>query len=246
MFWISSPPSYQSSQYVRSGFCHDSSKFRTSNSRGCKTIVTYAIFYVLSSQSDWNYRSATSSDSENTPLIPHSDHKNTEGFSYSSAFVVFLLVFSMIVPLSGLCGAWIHGSISKDILDPRVRDRIRHEWNIELGNHKQAIERAQEEEHELQEKKHRREREEAERIEKEKRERARMRLYWDGIHGDEHCIAHRTRKYTARLANLLPGIDAIGACKATPLTIHEVTYDSPLHCEDRSVGNPPFPSNTSV
>jgi hypothetical protein len=75
-------------------------------------------------------------------------------------------------------------------------------------------------------------REEAERIEKEKWERQRMRLYWDNIQADKQCVAHGTRKYTARLANLLPGIDAIEACKATPFTIHDMTYDSPAYCED--------------
>lgn len=95
------------------------------------------------------------------------------------------------------------------------------------------MERAKAEEQEWLEKKQSREREEAERIKKEERERERMRLYWDDVQGDEQCIAHETRKYSARLANLLPGIDAIAACKATPFTSHNVTYDAPDYCEDR-------------
>ena len=226
---------------------------------------------------------------------------------------------------SGLCGAWIQESISDKILDPEVRDRIRHEWDVEFQKHREAIVRAQleeqdwhkkkqrrereeaewikkarsereadevaarrrrenelrlerkeaewirkersareadevaerrrreneqrlerkeaervervrrermAEEREWQRKKQSREREEAEWIEREKRRRERMRLYWDDIRSDPHCIAHGTRKYTARLANLQPGIDPIEACKTTPFTIHGVTYDSPAHCED--------------
>jgi hypothetical protein len=79
----------------------------------------------------------------------------------------------------------------------------------------------------------RRAREEAERVEKEKWEREHMNLYWEDIKGEEQCVAHRTKKYSARLANLFPSVDALEACKATPLTIHGVTYDSPLYCEDQ-------------
>jgi hypothetical protein len=76
-------------------------------------------------------------------------------------------------------------------------------------------------------------REEAERVEKEKWDREHMNLYWEDIQSGENCIAHKTKRYSARLANLLPGINALEACKATPLTIHGMTYDSPLECEDR-------------
>jgi hypothetical protein len=79
----------------------------------------------------------------------------------------------------------------------------------------------------------RRKREETERVEREKRDRERMNLYWEDIQGGDQCIAHKTREYTARLANLGPGIDALDACRATSLTIHGVTYSTPTHCEDR-------------
>jgi hypothetical protein len=80
-----------------------------------------------------------------------------------------------------------------------------------------------------------REREEAERIKKEKWERQRMRLYWDDVQGEEHCLGHGTRRYTARLGNILSGIDAMEACRTTPFTIHGVTYNSPTYCEDRGI-----------
>jgi hypothetical protein len=79
----------------------------------------------------------------------------------------------------------------------------------------------------------RRKRKETERVEREKREREHMNLYWENIQGGDHCIAHKTKMYTARLANLLPGIDALEACRSTPLTIHGVTYYTPTNCEDR-------------
>jgi hypothetical protein len=191
----------------------------------------------------------------------------------------------IVVLLSIICGAWIQQSTSTNIVDPVVRDRIRHEWaieqkkhdedterirrewsieltkhneatermrrerRVELKRHQAAMERAKaeerewwekkqkrerEEEQKWQEKKQRRELEEAERVEKEKWERQRMRLYWDDIQVEERCVAHGTRKYSARLANLLPGIDAIEACKATPFRIHDVTYNSPDYCESVS------------
>ena len=77
--------------------------------------------------------------------------------------------------------------------------------------------------------KERREREEA----KERWEREHMNLYWEDVRGGEKCVAHKTKEYSARLANLLPRVDAMDACKSTPFSIHGVAYESPLHCEDR-------------
>jgi hypothetical protein len=110
----------------------------------------------------------------------------------------------------------------------------------------QKQKREREEEQRWQEKKQRREREEAERVEREKWERQRMRLYWDDIQAEKRCIAYGTRKYSARLANLLPGIDAIEACKATPLTIHGVTPDTPDYCENVSLSPASFVSNLRI
>jgi hypothetical protein len=56
----------------------------------------------------------------------------------------------------------------------------------------------------------------------------------DDIQPEERCVAHDARKYSAHLANLLPGIDAVEACKATPFTIHGVTHDNPDYCENVS------------
>lgn len=77
------------------------------------------------------------------------------------------------------------------------------------------------------------ERELAQKKEQERREREQMRLYWADVEGAEKCSGHEVMAYMARLENLLPSIDAIMACKATPITINGITYDGPNYCEDR-------------
>jgi len=173
---------------------------------------------------------------EQTPLLsPHNSTKLTHSLPYRSVAILLLVAF-VIIPLSVSYGVWIHKTYGNDTLEPAVRDRIRKEWAIEMENHERVVERARQEEEEWYKKKLKREREEAERIEREKRERVRMRLYWDEIQGDPQCLGYETRRYSAYLANLLPTIDAIEACRATPITIHGVTYRSPLYCEDRGAG----------
>ncbi|KAG6853678.1 hypothetical protein C0991_002321 [Blastosporella zonata] len=53
-------------------------------------------------------------------------------------------------------------------------------------------------------------------VDAEVRERERARLYWDDIHGDQHCISNGRKKYSARLANLTPSLDGMEACKGGP------------------------------
>ena len=282
--WLQISASLPASSRLR--FCCSRSDKQVSYFQFAKKLQTYK-FPCTSSQKGEPKPGNYCSVDENTPLQvdrshPQSGHKKKGRF----------LLFVFLVLFSGLCGTWIQESRCNNILHPKVRDRIRHEWNIELQNYNEAIERAQVEEQEWYEKKQRREREEAEWIRKARlareaeeveergrqenkrkwermeaervgqvksermaeerewqrmkkkrereeaewvekaRKRERMRLYWVDVRGDRHCMAHGTRKYTARLANLLPGIDPIEACKATPFTIHGVTYDSPVHCED--------------
>jgi hypothetical protein len=204
-------------------------------------------FPMFSSRNSGDYL-ATTPVGDNTPLIsrPNSKSKREFYLSYSSLAAIFIFLL-VLVPLSGLCGAWIQWSVrvSRDIVDPKVRDQIRREWSIELETHNRAMEHAQAEEREWQEKKENREREESERAEREKRNRDLMGLYWDDAQG-EHCIAYRTRRYRARLENLLPSINVIEACKATPITIHSLTYDSPLYCEDTTVGSCLFSNQYTV
>ncbi|KAG6878940.1 hypothetical protein C0992_006476 [Termitomyces sp. T32_za158] len=69
-------------------------------------------------------------------------------------------------------------------------------------------------------------------VDEENRKRDRARLYWDDIKGDEHCLSNGRKKYTARLANLPSSLDAMEACKFTPITLNGVTYDNPIICEN--------------
>ena len=255
------------------------------------------------------YQSSGASNNEHTPLVqvtpPNRKKKIHLRVGHQSHPSVITLCFVLVLGiLFGVIGACINQSLSENILDPDVRERIQREWNIKVKEHQRFMEHAREEEDQWKEKMdeekedwhrkeqqwqrewnemqrragekaedwhrkeqqwqrewnemqrrageeaedwHRKEqqwqrewnemqrraREEAERAEKEKRDREHMNLYWEDIRAEEKCTAHRTKKYSARLANLLPGIDALDACKATALTLHGVTYDSPLYCEDR-------------
>jgi hypothetical protein len=196
-------------------------------------------------------------NSERTPLIEvtRPNRKKRPQLSHRSVIALCSVLFLGI--LFGVIGACINQSLGENILDPDVRERIQRKWNIKIKEHRRFMEHAHEEEdqwkgkmdewNEKQEdwfrkeqqwqrewtEMQRRAREEAERARKEKWDREHMNLYWEDIRPEEKCIAHRTKKYSARLANLLPGIDALDACKATSLTLHGVTYDSPLYCEDR-------------
>ncbi|KAG6812360.1 hypothetical protein H0H92_003260 [Tricholoma furcatifolium] len=73
-------------------------------------------------------------------------------------------------------------------------------------------------------------------VDREVRERERARLYWDDVHGEEHCLSNGHRKYSARLANLTPSLDGMEACRATPITLNGVIYANPISCEDTSRG----------
>ncbi|KAG6899932.1 hypothetical protein C0993_005234 [Termitomyces sp. T159_Od127] len=68
-------------------------------------------------------------------------------------------------------------------------------------------------------------------VDEETRKRERARLYWDDVKGDEHCLSNGRKRYTARLANLTPSLDAMEACRSTPLALNGVTYEHPVHCE---------------
>jgi hypothetical protein len=140
-------------------------------------------------------------------------------------FALFFLIGSLSVVL----GVWIvRRSDYNNTLDPDVRDRIRHEWSIEVKEHERAMKHAREQESEWKEKLDewnqkkdewrrkeqdwarewnemmRRKREETERVEREKWERERMNLYWEDIQGGDHCIAHKTKQYTARPSESTP------------------------------------------
>lgn len=43
---------------------------------------------------------------------------------------------------------------------------------------------------------------------------------WEGLKGGEHCLRYGTREYTARLSTNAIGLEAMRACKETPIEIH--------------------------
>jgi hypothetical protein len=92
----------------------------------------------LSLQVNQNYYSTASPSSETTPLVPRHKHKTK-----SPLFPVILLsiIVLIVIPLSAICGAYIYQSMSTNILDPAVRDRIQHEWTIEQRRHDEDTER---------------------------------------------------------------------------------------------------------
>lgn len=199
-----------------------------------------------------NYSSIPSYDS----LPP--DRKKEPSLSNGSVALCLVLIFLSVissVSLDRIYNDILYPNVRDDIRMRWNIEEVRHQramehahdqeqqwkvmeqkWKVEMDewSEKKAGWRREEEEWDRKwNEMERRAREEAERVEKEKRERERMHIYWEDIQGEENCIAHRTKRYSARLANLRNGVDALDACKATPLTIHGVTYDSPVHCEDR-------------
>ncbi|GLB38861.1 hypothetical protein LshimejAT787_0600230 [Lyophyllum shimeji] len=158
---------------------------------------------------------------------------------YRSAIIFCVIMLLVSAPLWGILGAYIDRQVAVDPKDPRVRDRIMRQWKATMENFKREEQelikrRAQmnndyiREEYEWRQKMARFEEE----LKREKWERERARLYWVDVHGDEHCTASGRKRYTARLANLPRSINGVEACKATPVTINNETYNSPLTCED--------------
>lgn len=123
-----------------------------------------------------------------------------------------------------------HHVRSVDILDPAVRERIRHDWELEESAHERQA--AAERERWF------REQQEHERQKAEERRRwLEARVYWADILPERRCTANGVRVYSGRLANLPyswswgTSLDALAACKATSLVFQGVVYASPHHCE---------------
>ncbi|KAJ7038006.1 hypothetical protein C8F04DRAFT_951913, partial [Mycena alexandri] len=87
------------------------------------------------------------------------------------------------------------------------RDRMRREWESEMRDH-----------------------------EKIRQERIRARFAWDDLKGDQHCLQHGMRRYTARIANVPREYDPATACTETAVEIHGMRIPSPNRCEDRGCG----------
>ncbi|KAJ7717046.1 hypothetical protein B0H16DRAFT_1612453 [Mycena metata] len=72
--------------------------------------------------------------------------------------------------------------------------------------------------------------------EKIRLERIRAGFIWDDVKGDQHCLQHGTRRYTARIANVPREYDPVTACAETAVEIHGMRIPNPNECEDRGCG----------
>ncbi|KAJ6495408.1 hypothetical protein C8R45DRAFT_823998, partial [Mycena sanguinolenta] len=77
------------------------------------------------------------------------------------------------------------------------------------------------------------EKHEEERRRREEEDRTRAGFAWDGIKGDQRCLQHGMRRYTAQLANVPREYDPVKACTETAIEIHGVKILRPDKCEDR-------------
>ncbi|RDB30213.1 hypothetical protein Hypma_010445 [Hypsizygus marmoreus] len=151
------------------------------------------------------------------PLLPTNTPTTTKSKrTFRAQYLVPLLFLIPILcaVMGAFMGAFIDRALTSDIADPRVRDRIRRDWEIEEKQQHRQMEAARSRE------------------KKERWERQTRHLYWDNVKGFR-CEGYGLRIYTGYLANLSPSMDVIAACKAIPVTINGITYDSPLYCEDR-------------
>ncbi|KAJ7640723.1 hypothetical protein DFH06DRAFT_1215049 [Mycena polygramma] len=192
---------------------------------------------------------------ENSPLLPR---QNVGSRSNAFKDRILLLMFVAVVYLI-MAPILSHD----DALDPAARDRIHREWDKEVRDHEATrrawgVELADHEtirvgwESERQElialreqlvhdkEQWVRDREEAKHEEEARRreedERIRAGFAWDDLRGDDHCLQHGMRRYTARLANVPREYDPVRACTETAVEIHGLKIASPNQCEDRGCG----------
>ncbi|KAK7044507.1 hypothetical protein R3P38DRAFT_2879177 [Favolaschia claudopus] len=151
----------------------------------------------------------------------------------------------------------------EDALDPATRDRIRRdwaketrahetirqEWSMELADHERIRVGWESERQELiamreqlvrDKEEWMREREDEkgaeERRKREEEDRTRAQFAWEDLKGNQGCLQYRTKRYTARLANVPREYDPVKACTETSVEIHGVKIPSPHQCEDRGCG----------
>ncbi|KAG6861062.1 hypothetical protein C0995_004404 [Termitomyces sp. Mi166 len=138
----------------------------------------------------------------------------------TSTFAVWLFLWLLTVVCSG-----IFGTVLNPYIESEQRHRMREEWEIERKNHDLELKRWNSKITNF-------EKDWQRKVDEENRKRELAHLYWDDVQGGEHCVSNGRKKYTARLANLTPSLDGMEACKATPITLNGVMYDSPIYCEN--------------
>ncbi|KAG2069561.1 hypothetical protein BDR04DRAFT_1101442 [Suillus decipiens] len=182
------------------------------------------------------------SSSEAEPLIGLRKPSRRPSTRVYAALITSLIVIIMVIIFSV--------RTCNDPLDPEVRDRIRKEWDIELGQHQQEVLKRDEahkrwhlediERNRLREQwrtemeNHKRDMEERQKQEEE--ERLRLNMFWTDLESHT-CTTYGTREYTARLVNVPSYYNRrVEACMATSVKIHGVEY-KPKWCEDHGPDN---------
>jgi hypothetical protein len=167
---------------------------------------------------------------------------------------MLLLTFLILLAIVALV------TIREEAMDPAARDRIRQEWDREIRGH-EAVRRAwsieladyetirvgweserqeiiamreqlvRDKERWVRDREEEKREEERRRLEEE--ERIRAGFAWDGLKGDQRCLQHGMRRYTAQLANVPREYDPVKACTETAIEIHGLKIPRPNQCEDR-------------
>ncbi|KAG2056004.1 hypothetical protein BDR06DRAFT_953415 [Suillus hirtellus] len=185
------------------------------------------------------------SSSEADPLTgtrePYRRHQSSCVFAVLRVIAFSIIAFTIFS---------ISISLSKDPLDPDVRERIRKDWDIELRRHEEEVLKRIDikkrwlledndrirlrEQWRTEVEEHKRELEERRKHEEE--ERLRLNMFWTDL-ASHTCTTYATREYTARLVNVPSYYNRrVEACMATPVEIHGVEY-TPKWCEDHGPNN---------
>ncbi|KDR67777.1 hypothetical protein GALMADRAFT_257615 [Galerina marginata CBS 339.88] len=144
---------------------------------------------------------------------------------YSHFFLVFVFLATFAT-----------GFISNELIASRQHESLRRQWADTEGKWKSdltfmenersrwANERAAQKEQEANQRK----------AQKEKETSQRSRIAWVGLDADQQCLRYGTREYTATLANVPLGFDAISECQKKPIIIHGKPW-FPDRCEDQGI-----------
>lgn len=113
------------------------------------------------------------------------------------------------------------------------RDTERWKWEEERRERAKVRDEERRAEMEMEQERQRWEREDRQREERrrqEEEERERAGLYWQDLVRPDRCLRYGTREYTAKLANLPAGYNAMKGCLETEAEINGVKM-APHHCE---------------
>ncbi|KAJ7038882.1 hypothetical protein C8F04DRAFT_1034096 [Mycena alexandri] len=199
-------------------------------------------------QPQWQWRTTSahprnSADApvEQTPLLPQQQNVARKRPTIGTALIRMSLMLFVYMMVSRLCDAYNPGA---------ALDRMRREWDSEMRAHEKRIRLGWERERteiiamreqvlrdqEQWMKERDEERHEEERKRQAEEERIRAGFAWDDLKGDQRCLQHGMRRYTARIANVPREYDPVTACTETAVEIHGMRIPNPNQCEDRGCG----------